>query len=133
MRTLDADHVTVSWLHTAVGSVTLLCVRAPPLTHVSLRFVPTPTAQPSPAGSPCEAMPACSPRRRRFGFTHSSSVRLAAGTGALRLPVLASSTALPASENGPAAPGVTSPTYAPSRSFAVASWATVPDISASRR
>ena len=109
MRTLAADQVTVSWLQTPEGSETLLCARTPPETKASLRFEPTPTAQPSPAGAPWAARPASSPRRSRFGFTHSSSERLAAGTATATPPVLASCAAVPASENGPATPSVTSP------------------------
>src|SRR6185503_3864261 len=109
MKTFDADHVAVSWTQTDVGSVTLLDEGTPPETNASLRFGPTPKAQPSPAGSPCAARPAWSPLRRRSALTHSSSVRLAAGTATSTPPVLASRTAVPASENGPAAPSVTSP------------------------
>src|SRR5829696_6381199 len=109
MSTLASDQVTVSWLHTPVGSEALLWTRTPPETHASLRLVPTPNAQPSPAGSPWEAMAASSPRRRRLGLIHSSSERLGAATGTCTAPVLASCTALPASTNGPPAPSVTSP------------------------
>src|SRR5215207_6177335 len=110
METFAADHVTVSWLHAPVGRETLLGRDTPPATQVSLRFSPTPTAQPSPAGSPCDAIPACSPRRSRAGLTHSSSDRLATGTGTVTPPVLESSTPVPAATKGPATPYATSPT-----------------------
>ena len=94
---------------TLLESVTLVWTVEPPVTMASLRLLPMPTAQPSTAGSPWEAMPACWPRLSRFGLIHSSSVRLVWFTGPAIVPFAAIEGAVPASTNGAAAPRVTPP------------------------
>ena len=117
----------------SAGSETLLVRTTPPVLNASLRFVPMPSAQPSPEGSPCAAMPACCPLASRLGRTHSSTVLLDVPTVAVIVSVLARPTAVPASRNGPATPSEGAPTKLPSRSFGEASCATVPVVSDSRR
>src|SRR5918911_2484046 len=133
MRTFWLSHVTVSSVQTLDPSVTLLVSWTPPVTQASLRFAPTPSAQPSPAGFPCAAIPACWPRARRSGLTQSSTVPLDWSTVPVIELVLVSATPLPASTNGPPTPSAGLPTYVPSRSFGDASCATVEPPGSPRR
>ena len=98
--------MTVSAVQTPLESGIFVCTVVPPFVHTSLRFGPTPSAQPR---RPVATSGACGFFAMRSGFTQSSTEPLATGTSARTAPSFVSLTAFPASANGPGAPSVKSP------------------------
>src|SRR5687767_206262 len=109
MRTRVPSQVTVSAVHTLADRVTLLPTVTSSLTNASLRLAPIPSAQPSPAGSPWETIPACWFLASPLGLTQSSTEPLVASTGAVTVSPAARRTAEPAPAKGPGTPKLGEP------------------------